>query len=80
MAGSALFRDGPSARDLAGVQENKEIVRRFYTEVWINGNFDVANEVFADYSSGMICGQPELCPLERVTLRSPLTSAAHSQI
>lgn len=31
-----------------GVDENKEVVRRFYTEVWVNGNFDVARELFAD--------------------------------
>ena len=28
--------------------ENKEVVRRFYTEVWDRGNVDVAFEVFAE--------------------------------
>jgi len=27
---------------------NKALVRRFYDEVWAHGNFDVADEVFAD--------------------------------
>ena len=27
---------------------NKELVRRFYEEVWARGNVDVADEVFAD--------------------------------
>ncbi len=33
-----------------GAAENKELVRRFYEEVWVNGNLEVADEVFApDY-------------------------------
>jgi steroid delta-isomerase-like uncharacterized protein len=28
--------------------QNKELVRRFYEEVWDRGNFDFAREVFAD--------------------------------
>lgn len=31
-----------------GVAENKELVRRFYEEVWDGGNVDFAREVFAD--------------------------------
>src|SRR5438876_10608430 len=31
-----------------GVAENKELVRRFYEEVWDRGNVDFAHEVFAD--------------------------------
>jgi steroid delta-isomerase-like uncharacterized protein len=30
------------------VEENKELVRRFYEEVWNRGNVDMAKEVFAD--------------------------------
>jgi steroid delta-isomerase-like uncharacterized protein len=30
------------------VEQNKGLVRRFYDEVWNNGNVDVTNEVFAD--------------------------------
>jgi steroid delta-isomerase-like uncharacterized protein len=34
-----------------GAAENKELVRRFYSEVWVNGNLDAADEVFAaDYT------------------------------
>jgi steroid delta-isomerase-like uncharacterized protein len=29
-------------------EQNKELVRRFYEEVWDRGNFDFAKEVFAD--------------------------------
>ena len=33
-----------------GVEANKALVRRFYAEVWDNGNVSVAHEVFAsDY-------------------------------
>jgi steroid delta-isomerase-like uncharacterized protein len=33
-----------------GAAENKELVRRFYEEVWVKGNLDAADEVFArDY-------------------------------
>jgi len=28
--------------------ENADVVRRFYEEVWVRGNLDVADEVFAD--------------------------------
>ena len=31
-----------------GVAENKALVRRFYEEVWDRGNFEFANDVFAD--------------------------------
>jgi ketosteroid isomerase-like protein len=31
-----------------GVAENKELVRRFYEEVWDRGNVDFVYEVFAD--------------------------------
>lgn len=31
-----------------GVAENKEMVRRFYKEVWDRGNVEFAHEVFAD--------------------------------
>ena len=31
-----------------GVAENKELVRRFYAEVWDRGNVEFAHEVFAD--------------------------------
>src|SRR5262245_60246385 len=31
-----------------GVSENKELVRRFYDEVWDRGNVEFAHEVFAD--------------------------------
>ena len=31
-----------------GQVENKQLVRRFYEEVWNKGNLDVADEVFAD--------------------------------
>jgi steroid delta-isomerase-like uncharacterized protein len=31
-----------------GVTENKELVRRFYQEVWDRGNVEFAHEVFAD--------------------------------
>jgi predicted SnoaL-like aldol condensation-catalyzing enzyme len=31
-----------------GVAENKELVRRFYEEVWDRGNVEFAHEVFAD--------------------------------
>jgi len=31
-----------------GVAENKELVRRFYEEVWDRGNVAFAHEVFAD--------------------------------
>ena len=31
-------------------EQNKALIRRFYEEVWNNGNFDVAEEIFAaDY-------------------------------
>ena len=30
------------------IESNKELVRRFYDEVWASGNLDVADEVFAD--------------------------------
>jgi steroid delta-isomerase-like uncharacterized protein len=34
-----------------GAAENKELVRTFYDEVWVNGNLDAADEVFAaDYT------------------------------
>src|SRR6266487_1421972 len=29
------------------LEQNKKLVRRFYEEVWINGNLEVAEEVFA---------------------------------
>jgi steroid delta-isomerase-like uncharacterized protein len=33
-----------------GAEENKALVRRFYEEVWVKGNLDAADEVFArDY-------------------------------
>jgi len=31
-----------------GVPENKELVRRFYEEVWDRGNVEFAHQVFAD--------------------------------
>ena len=31
-----------------GVAENKELVRRFYEEVWDHGNLEFSHEVFAD--------------------------------
>jgi predicted SnoaL-like aldol condensation-catalyzing enzyme len=31
-----------------GVAENKALVRRFYEEVWSQGNVEFAHEVFAD--------------------------------
>jgi ketosteroid isomerase-like protein len=31
-----------------GVAENKELVRRFYEEVWDRGNVDFVYEVFTD--------------------------------
>jgi predicted ester cyclase len=35
---------------LMPVQENKDLIRRFYEEVWDRGNLDVCDEVFApDY-------------------------------
>jgi steroid delta-isomerase-like uncharacterized protein len=30
------------------LESNKELVRRFYEEVWARGNLDVADDVFAD--------------------------------
>jgi steroid delta-isomerase-like uncharacterized protein len=33
---------------MMGVAENKELVRRFYMEVWDRGNVEFAHEVFAD--------------------------------
>lgn len=30
------------------IEQNKNLVRRFYEEVWNKGNLDFADEVFAD--------------------------------
>src|SRR2546428_86255 len=45
---AAYRADERSRESEVSESENKEVVRRFYTEVWDRGNVEVAFEVFAE--------------------------------
>jgi len=43
--------DVTTPRGVAQLDQHKDLIRRFYAEVWNNGHFDVADEVFSnDYT------------------------------
>lgn len=48
MAAAAAVAAQSGANDSAREQRNKELVRKFYDEVWQKGNLDFADQVFGD--------------------------------